>query len=347
MVIDINSLHKLKTLVWGPFHLFLYFFFVLSSSQSLVNACAINKKKNCNCSSTLSALLKHRNNIQNADTTILVDGKTHLLTYSMDSLKLTISLADSAGKVVFNSKLTKDVFSNTIDQSVLKWGFTLYPVFHGYLHNFNSFLFTVDFWIPDTDIGEQCFLMLNRNGELIESHLNKYYGGGGCDGEIQIPGSHSFVLTCSKIIYPNGQHVKLSEHTKPLVGIRLINDSMILLIHQYDQYSNPLNARIVNGQGRVISSFTYNGYYQVLEYTIPIHFDTSSFNYILLDETQQNIRVINKLDPAHNYAVPFESMMPVDNNFPNEHVFNLNTEASSHTFSFDQKSKRFKHQKNK
>ena len=109
-------------------------------------------------------------------------GKNHKDVYKGFNATYTISLTDNLGKSIFSKTLTKDNFKEIFDGSILTRTDSRLPNFIGYLNNFNSFLFTIDFWVPDSDVGGQCFFMINKIGDLTENSLNNYYVGADCDG---------------------------------------------------------------------------------------------------------------------------------------------------------------------
>jgi len=279
---------------------------------------------------------------------IYVDkGKNHKDVYKGFNATYIISLTDNLGKSIFSKTLTKDNFKEIFDGSILTRTDSRLPNFIGYLNNFNSFLFTIDFWVPDSDVGGQCFFMINKIGDLTENSLNNYYGGADCDGEIEIPTNENFILTCRKILNANGNKIEISDNKFWQVGTKLVNDSTILIIQEHNDTTNIQNAKLIDHFGKTLKAFKYKGYYEVLGYTVPMYFDNLHNNYILLDEEQKNLRVINKKQPLSTYTVAFDKMKPFDNDrLESEIIFDLNTEFSNNTFTFDASTNSFRHRKN-
>jgi hypothetical protein len=316
----------------------------------------------------------HKTVLEKKDTTLIIGNKKFILSYSakIETSKLfyhtdiyadkgknfkdvykgfnatyTISLTDNLGKSIFTKTLTKDTFREIFDGSILTRTDSRLPYFIGYLNNFNSFLFTIDFWVPDSDVGGQCFFMINNKGELTENSLNNYYGGADCDGEIEIPTNENFILTCRKILNYNSKNIEISDKRFWQVGTKLINDNTILVIQDHNDTTNFQNAKLIDNFGKTLKSFTYNGYYDVLGYTVPMYFDSINSNYILLDEEQKNIRVINKNEPLSTYTFALDKMKPYNNDkLESELVFDVNTEFSNNTFTFDALKNSFRHRKN-
>lgn len=276
-----------------------------------------------------------------------VKGKNYKDVYKGYNATYIISVEDNLGKTVFSKILTKDSFKEIFDGGILTQTDAILPYFIGYLDNFNSFLFIIDFLVPDSDVGGQCFFMINKQGEIIENSLNNYFGGSDCDGEIDIPTTGDFILTCRKILNANGKNIEISDKRFWQVGTKLINDNTILVIQEHNDTTNIQNAKLIDNFGKTLKEFTYNGYYDVLGYTVPMHFDSLKSNYILLDEVQKNIRVINKKQPLTTFTIEFEKMETFNNDkLENELVFDLNTEFSNNTFTFDTLTNTFRHRKN-
>jgi hypothetical protein len=275
-------------------------------------------------------------------------GKNHKDIYKGFNATYNILLTDNLGKFIFSKTLTKNNFKEIFEGSILTRTDSKLPYFIGYLNNFNSFLFSIDFWVPDSDVGGQCFFMINKKGDLTENSLNNYYGGADCDGEIEIPKNKNFILTCRKILNTNGNNIEISDKRFWQVGTKLVNDNIILVIQEHNDTTNTQNAKLIDNFGKTLKTFTYKGYYEVLGYTVPLYLDTLNSNYILLDEEQKNLRVINKKQPLSTYTVAFDKMKPFDNDkLKSEIIFDLNTEFSNNTFTFDTSTNSFRHRKNK
>lgn len=271
------------------------------------------------------------------DTSIYTEkGKIHHDTYKGFNNTYTISLKDNTEELIFTTTITKENFRNIFDEYILAKSESYLPDFIGYVKSFRSFIFTVNFWIPDSDVGGQCFFMINDRGELTNVSLNNYYGGGDCYGEIEIPENENFILTCRKIYKANGDIVDITSFHVPQIGTKLINDNTILVIQEYNDSLKIPNAVLMDNSGKSLKSFVYKGYYNVLGYTVPWYFDSLCNNYIFLDEEQKNIRVMSKDRPLSTYTVGFSKMKPYkEDQLENELVFNLNTEFSENTFAFD------------
>ncbi|MBO9702748.1 MAG: hypothetical protein J7604_21225 [Sporocytophaga sp.] len=276
------------------------------------------------------------------DTTLLINNEPYVLTYSsvIDTSETltqidvyssngknykdifrgynayyTVSLKDSNRHTIFSKKFLKKEFGgDSYDKSIVVESGANMPKFKGYLSKFDSFLFTLEFWVPDSDIGLECFFMLDRKGNIIKNFVNNWFGGGDCDGTIEVSPSKDFILTCRSIINTNGKIVNLDKEDVGLVCTKLINDSIILVIEQFNDTTKLPNAILMNNFGKVLKKFNYQGYYNVLGYIVPIRYDSRSENYYLFDQTLKNIRTINRDRPLGSEALRLDLIESYDGN---------------------------------
>jgi hypothetical protein len=240
------------------------------------------------------------------------EGKPHKDIYLGYDIRYEINLRNENQQSVFSKIFTKPFFYQTLDTGLVIVSQPHLPKFLGFQKKFNAFLFTVNFWLPNSDIGEECFFMTDFKGKITENFVSHVFGGGGCDGEITIPASQDFILTCQKILYPNGKFIALEDENFRQICVNLINDTTILVIREYDAEKNPENAVLINNLGMPIKTFRYQGYVTMLEYSVPLHFDKLTHRFYLLDKDA--MRIIDKLKPADTYAVEFEKLEKVIGN---------------------------------
>lgn len=246
------------------------------------------------------------------------------------------TLTDQFNKKVFSTTLNKNDFQDLISCEILSQSDAILPHFIGYLSKFDAFVFTVDFAIPSSDVGHQCFFMLNRNGNLIKNSFNNYFADARCDGEIEIPTNEEFILTCREIIHYNSKVIEINDQKHWQVAVKLINDNTILVIQEYNETSNIKNARLIDKFGKTLAQFSYKGYYEALGYRVPMFFDTTKQNYFLLDEKQKNIRYIHQFDPKSSFTVKFDEMRTFNNDIKeNEIKFLLQAEYQNYQFALD------------
>ncbi len=264
------------------------------------------------------------------------EGKNYRQEFKGYNATYTITLTDKPGDTVFTKILDKDDFEDTLYKDVLTRSDAQLPKFLGYLETFGSFVFSIDFMVPDSDVGGQCLFLINRNGQLVENSLNNYFGGGDCDGEIEIPSHHGFILSCRKIINADGTQVKISDENDWQVGTKLINDNTILIIQEFNDSTQAPNAKLIDNFGKTFKHFTYKGYYNTLGFVVPMYFDPHSQNYFLLDDKMKRAAVINKNQPLSLYTVDFAKMGSFnDDKKEGELVFEMELEYAHYTFAFD------------
>ncbi len=266
----------------------------------------------------------------------LYEGKNYKQKYKGYNATLTIMLIDKSDDTIFNTILTKNDFEDILDGEALTRSEIYLPVLLDYLETFESFAFSLNFMIPDSDVGAKCLLLINRKGELIENTLNNLFGVGDCSSVIEIPSHQKFILTCQKIINADGTHVELSDKNAWQVGTKLINDNTILAVQEFNDSTQMPNAKLIDNYGNTLKQFIYKGYYNTLDFVVPIHFDPHSQNYFLLDEKMKQAVVINKNQPLSLYAVDFAKMNPFnDDKNAGELVFEMELEYTHYTFAFD------------
>lgn len=261
--------------------------------------------------------------------------KAEKAVYNGYDIRYTITLKERNGKQLFKKIFTKDDFKGVICEDALALTNTYLPQFIGYHKGFDAFIFILDFWIPDSDVGDECFLMIGKDGRVIEKFHDSYYGGGGHGGTIEFPSNNAFVLTGSTILNTNGKRIDLYEGDKTVVHTKLINNATILVIDELTDNVNKNNARLINNYGEVLKTFTYKGYYNMLGYIVPSYIEKNTGCYILLDDELKNLRLINLKEPTNIITVPFKAPVLPETNREHEVSFNIDTEFARRTFAMD------------
>lgn len=263
------------------------------------------------------------------------NGKVHKTDYNGFGVTYSISLSDASGNKLFSKTFTKADFENVVGNDALAQAIVEVPSFHGYHPGFNALMFTLDFMRPETDIGDQCFIMIDTNGYVIEKSFNNSYGGGGVDGTIEVPTDHSFVLTCAKVLHINGKVIDLEAGGKTLVHTKLINDRSVLVVYEREEGDTNDNARMIDNYGKVLKTFTYKGYYDMLGYVAPHYFEKTTGTYILLDDQNDNITAIAASNPLDIVTIPFATLRGAKTTTEHEITFDINTETSEQSFAID------------
>jgi Domain of unknown function (DUF4738) len=267
---------------------------------------------------------------------ILRGGKAYKSVYNGYDITYSISLSEGSGNKLFSKTFTKSDFEEIIGRDALAKAMVELPHLHGYHPGFKALMFTLDFWIPETDIGDQCFIMISMDGKVMEKSYNNSYGGGGPDGTIEVPANNAFVLTCAKILNTNGKVVDLIDGLKTVAHTKLINDNTILVVYDpAEEGDTKDNARLIDSHGKVLKTFTYKGYYDLLGYVVPSYLEEHTGTYIMLDDRLDNITVIPQGNPLGIFTVPFTTLRETKTNPENEVTFDINTETSEQTFAID------------
>jgi hypothetical protein len=339
--------------------IFLILILVLGcKSEKKESAQKISIKKDTTVNINIS---EFNNLIEKSDTSIFISGNKFNLSYSakLDTSKkmthedifthegkaikeitkgfnctYTFTLKDKLGNIIFNQSLEKKDFNEEVDPSILTESDASLPMFLGYLEPFEAFVFQIFFGIPDSDIGGDCLIMLNKKGELIEKSLNNYISG--TEGEIEISNEKRTILTCRKILNSNGKNLSIADNNKWQIKTKLLNDNSILVIQEFDKKNKILNAKIIDNFGNLIYSFNYNGYYETLGYNCPSYYNQELKRYFLLDEKLKKITIINLENPASSFVVDFKNIQTFKKDIkPNEKVFEIETEEIGYKISYD------------
>ncbi len=264
-----------------------------------------------------------------------VSNKVYRSDYTGYDVTYTISLTEASGTKRFTKTFTKPDFKDETGKDALLQAMVELPHFQGYHPGFKALMFTLDFWIPDSDIGDQCFIMIGMDGKIIEKSYNNSYGGGGADGTIEVPTNNAFVLTCAKILNTDGKVVDLIDGLKTVAHTKLINNNTILVVYDPPEDGERDNARLIDSHGKVLRTFTYKGYYDILGYRVPSYTEKTTGSYIMLDDRLDNIMVIPTGNPLGIFKVPFATLREAKTNPEHEVTFDINTETSEHTFAMD------------
>lgn len=260
-------------------------------------------------------------------------GVKHIGKYTGFDAAYTFMLIDAAGKEVFKTVLTKKDFENTADGSIVAETIIEAPTFEGYVPAFNAFMFTVRFLVPESDVGDAVFLLLGRDGKLRHMTYYNSFGGSGCDGGIDIAPNGSFIVTNYEVLHRNGKKTVLNTKGHWLVARRLVNPGTILAIDEYNDSTKVPNARLVSPYGKVLKTFTYRGYYDVLGFEVPCFEDKTT---IYLQDNDNSLRVIPRKNPQSATLIPMAQITRDDGSpkKPAEKSFKISNEGSNNVYNY-------------
>ena len=239
--------------------------------------------------------------------------------------RFTFALHDHEGQQVFRRQLRKADFYKAAGQDIVTESEAYRPELLAYSPAFGSLVFTLDFMVPDSDVGAQVVLLLDLTGRVVRISDGRAPGNGpDCDPALTADGRA--LLTGSELLRSNQPPLRLHRADADLVGAFLLTDSTVLVVYapgkshlihtpgepdtygrtptlQQQQQANAQVRHIYTG--RVLSRFRYAGFYEELGYTIP-RAHAAGIHY-LLDE-QRGLRLVPAAVPAHTSEVRFAAM---------------------------------------
>lgn len=241
--------------------------------------------------------------------------------------RFTFSLHDAAGQQVFRRQLRKADFYKAAGQDIVTESEAYRPELLAYSPAFGAMVFTVDFMVPDSDVGSQAVLLLDLTGRVVRiSDGRGPDSKADCDPALTPDGRA--LLTGSELLRPQQPPLRLRRADADLAGAFLLTDSTVLVVYApgkshlihapgepdtYGRTPSVQQLRVPNAQvrhirtGRVLSRFRYAGFYEELGYTIPRHYVVGTATHYLLDE-QRGLRLVPAAAPARTSEVRFAAM---------------------------------------
>ena len=243
--------------------------------------------------------------------------------------RFTFTLRDSTGRQVFRRQLRKADFFSRAGADIVVESEALLPALLGYSVPLGALIFTLDFAVPNADVGSQVVVLLDLTGKVLRmSEGRGLSGGADCDPVLAADGRT--LLTPSEILRPNLPPLRLNKPNADLAGAFLLSDTTLLAVYapgktrlirspdgldaigrtpSRQQLQAP-NAFVRHTRsGRVLHAFRYGGFYEELGYTIPQHYLRATATCYLLDE-KRGLHLL----PRAGAAAPIElrfAVMPV------------------------------------
>lgn len=240
--------------------------------------------------------------------------------------RFTFVLHDHEGQQVFRRQLRKVDFYKVAGQDIVTESEAYRPELLAYSPAFGALVFTLDFMVPDSDVGSQVVFLLDLSGRVVRISDGRAPGSGSdCDPALTADGRA--LLTGSELLRLNQPPLRLHRADADLVGAFLLTDTTVLVVYapgkshlihtpgepdtygrtptlQQQQQANAQVRHIYTG--RVLSRFRYAGFYEELGYTIP-RAHAAGVHY-LLDE-QRGLRLVPAAVPARTSEVRFAAML--------------------------------------
>lgn len=264
--------------------------------------------------------------------------------------RFTFALYDAAGQQVFRRQLRKADFYKAAGPDIVVESEAYRPELLAYSPAFGALVFTLDFMVPDSDVGAQAVLLLDLSGRVLRISDGRAPGSGAdCDPALTPNGRA--LLTGSELLRPRQPPLRLHRADADLAGAFLLTDSTVLVVYAlgkshlihgpgvpetYGRTPTAPQQRAANAQvrhigtGRVLSRFRYAGFYEELGYTIPRGY-AAGIHY-LLDE-QRGLRLVPAAAPARTTEVRFAAMprfVPPQR----RHEVRIELQSSSSSFAF-------------
>lgn len=216
----------------------------------------------------------------------------------------TLTLRDRNGQQVFRRQLRKAAFFKRVGADVVTESEAYLPQFLGYSRPLGALVFTVDFMVPDSDVGGQVVLLLDLAGNVLR--LSEGRGpGGGPECEPALSADGSALLTGSELLRPGRPPMRFERPDAELVGASFLSDTTVLVVYApgkshlirfadgmegYGRTPTVQQQRAPNAfvrhihSGRVLRRFRYQGFYEEMGYTIPGFQLRATATHYLLDE---------------------------------------------------------------
>lgn len=218
--------------------------------------------------------------------------------------RYTVTLRDGRGGQVFRRQLRKAAFFKRAGADIVTESEAYLPELLGYSRALGALAFTVDFMVPDSDVGAQVVVLLDLAGNVLR--LSDGRGpGGGPECEPALSANGRFLLTATEVLRPGQPPLRLDRPNADMVGASFLTDTTLLVVYAPGKshpirYSNGLegygrtpsaaqlrapNAVVRHARtGQVLSRFHYHGYYEEMGFTIPAHQLRATATHYLLDE---------------------------------------------------------------
>lgn len=146
-----------------------------------------------------------------------------------------------------------------------------------YNPHFQSFIFRVQYNVPETCWTVFSILLLNEEGEITQHFVSNFY--------VDISSDQKSILTDYHLLLAPNKLLDLSKKKSIIRSLRLTDQTFLVFTDRTKH--NPNNAFLFNNQLDTIQRFEYAGYYQTIDYYIP--HKKSDDQMFLLDETLEQL----------------------------------------------------------
>ncbi|MGI4760020.1 MAG: hypothetical protein ACRYF0_04905 [Janthinobacterium lividum] len=233
----------------------------------------------------------------------------------------TVEVRDSLGHRLGRHTFTKADFYPAVGPELAISSGVELPRLLGYSAPLGGLVYTVAFAAPGTDWYGEAVLVLAPGGQVR-------YLGPGADGgpelAVTLAADSRTLLTGSEIRHAGRPPIPLARAGAELRGAQLLNDTLALLIYEPGRSrprpnempsfdASPAQLRQSNAfvrdvrNGREISHFRYDGFYEELGYIVPAHLVAQAKAIYLLD-ADKGLYVLPLRQPATGRWLLFSSL---------------------------------------
>ena len=135
----------------------------------------------------------------------------------------TFTLHDHDGQALFRRRLRKADFYKAAGPDIVTESEAYSPAF-------GAMIFTLDFMVPDSDVGAQVILMLDLNGRVLRISDGRDPGGGP-DADPALTPDGRALLTGSELLRPGQPPLRLRRADADLAGAFLLSDTTGVAIY--------------------------------------------------------------------------------------------------------------------
>ena len=274
--------------------------------------------------------------------------------------RYTLTLRDGQGGQVFRRQLRKAAFFKRAGADIVTESEAYLPELLGYSRPLGALAFTVDFMVPDSDVGAQVVLLLDLAGNVLRLSDGRGPGSGPeCDPALSASGGA--LLTATEVLRPGLPPLRLDKPTADLVGASFLTDTTVLVVYApgkshlirypdgmeaYGRTPSAEQLRAPNAfvrhvrSGRVLGRFRYHGFYEEMGFTIPSTQLRATGTHYLLDD-KRGLYLLPLSAPAALTELRFAAMTRfVPPKRLSEVRFELQSSESSFAFYVDTSSVR-------
>jgi hypothetical protein len=232
----------------------------------------------------------------------------------------TLEVRDSLGHRLGRHTFTKADFYPAVGPELAISSEIELPKLLGYSEPLGGLVFTVPFNAPGTDWYGEAVLILSPSGQM--RYLGSGIGDGGPDLTVTLASDGRTLLTGNELRHAGRPAIPLARAGAELRGALLLNDTLALLLYEPGQSltradgmpyleATPAQRRQPNAflrdvrNGREVSRFRYDGFYEELGYSVPWQ-QVAQAIYLL--DADKGLYVLPLRQPATGRLLPFATL---------------------------------------